>query len=133
LLTGIDKEGVKASLYYLPLIAVLLPMIVGAVDLSNTGLVPATLLFTLGVGIAEELYLRGIILRILGKSFGPLPVVFNSVPIFGTSHAEGAFVQSSLIIVVPFDIECVLVPLGRRRNGAVHKEHSSADDVPLLV
>ena len=100
LLTGIDKEGVKASLYYLPLIAVLLPMIVGGVDLSNTGLVLATLLFTLGVGIAEELYFRGIILRILGKSFGPLPVVFISVLIFGTSHASGAFVQSSLIIVV---------------------------------
>jgi membrane protease YdiL (CAAX protease family) len=100
LLTGIDKEGVKKSLFYLPLIAVLLPTIVSGVDLSHTGYVLATLLFTLGVGIAEELYFRGIILRLLGKSFGPLPVVFISVLIFGTSHASGAFVESSLIIVL---------------------------------
>jgi membrane protease YdiL (CAAX protease family) len=100
LLAGIDKEGVKKSLFYLPLIAVLLPMIVGGVDLSHTGYVLATLLFTLGVGIAEELYFRGIILRLLGKSFGPLPVVFISVLIFGTSHASGAFVASSLAIVL---------------------------------
>ena len=100
LLAGIDKEGVKKSLFYLPLIAVLLPMIVGGVDLSHTGYVLATLLFTLGVGIAEELYFRGIILSLLGKSFGPLPVVFISVLIFGTSHASGAFVASSLAIVL---------------------------------
>jgi membrane protease YdiL (CAAX protease family) len=100
LLTGIDKEGLKKTLFYLPLIAVLLPMIVSGVDLSHTGYVLATLLFTLGVGIAEELYFRGIILRLLGKSFGPLPVVFISVLIFGTSHASGAFVASSLVIVL---------------------------------
>ena len=100
LLTGIDREGVKTSLFYLPLVAVLLPMIVSGVDLSDTGYVLATLLFTLGVGIAEELYFRGIILRLLGKSFGPLPVVFISMLIFGTGHASGAFVESSLVLVL---------------------------------
>src|SRR5664280_2535820 len=99
LLTGIDREGVKTSLFYLPLVAVLLPMIVNGVDLSDTGYVLATLLFTLGVGIAEELYFRGIILRLLGKSFGPLPVVFISMLIFGAGHASGAFVESSLVMV----------------------------------
>src|SRR5664279_6654548 len=48
LLTGIDRAGVKTCLYYLPLIAVLLPMIVSGVDLSDAGYVLATLLFTLG-------------------------------------------------------------------------------------
>ena len=100
LLTGIDKEGVKTCLYYLPLIAVLLPTIVSGVDLTHAGHVLATLLFTLGVGIAEELYFRGIILRFLGKSFGPLPVVFISMLIFGISHVSGAFVESSMLIVL---------------------------------
>jgi membrane protease YdiL (CAAX protease family) len=100
LLTGIDRAGVKTCLYYLPLIAVLLPMIVSGVDLSDTGYVMATLLFTLGVGIAEELYFRGMVLRLLGKSFGPLPVVFISVLIFGISHASGAFVESSPVMVL---------------------------------
>jgi membrane protease YdiL (CAAX protease family) len=99
LLTGIDKEGVKTCLFYLPLVAILLPMIVSGVDLSDTGYVLATLLFTLGVGIAEELYFRGIILRLLGKSFGPVQVVFISMLIFGIDHASGAFVETSMVMV----------------------------------
>lgn|SRR5665213_267931 len=39
-LIGIDKEGVKASLFYLPLIAVLLPTIVSGVAISDTGYAP---------------------------------------------------------------------------------------------
>ncbi len=100
LLVGIDRHGVKTCLFYLPLIVVLLPTIVGGVRLSNTGHLLATLLFTLGVGIAEELYFRGIILRLLGKSFGPLPVVFISALIFGAGHASGAFVEKSLALVL---------------------------------
>jgi membrane protease YdiL (CAAX protease family) len=98
-LTGIDKEGVKTSLYYLPLLAILLPTILTGVDLSNSGYVLATLLFTLGVGIAEELYFRGLILRSLGRSFSPVPVVFISVLLFGAGHASGAFVERSLVMV----------------------------------
>src|ERR1035437_5107664 len=82
LLVGIDRQGVKTCLFYLPLIVVLLPTIVG------------------GVRIAEELYFRGIILRLLGKSFGPLPVVFISALIFGAGHASGAFVEKSLALVL---------------------------------
>lgn len=100
LLTGIDKNGVKTCLYYIPLIVVLLPMIVNGVDLSDTGYTLATLLFTLSVGIAEELYFRGIILRLLGKNFGALSVVFISVLIFGIGHASGAFVESSPVMVL---------------------------------
>src|ERR1035437_8699549 len=39
LLIGIDKEGVKTCLYYLPMIVVLLPMIVSGVYLCDTGYV----------------------------------------------------------------------------------------------
>ncbi len=100
LLTGIDKNGVKTSLFYLPLIVVLLPMIVNGVDISDIGYTLATLLFTVSVGIAEELYFRGIILRLLGKNFSTLPVVFISLLIFGIGHASGAFVESNLIMVL---------------------------------
>lgn len=99
-LVGIDRQGVKTSLYYLPLLVVLLPTVVGGVHLSHTGHVMATLLFTLGVGISEELYFRGIILRLLGKSFGPIPVVFISALIFGAGHASGAFVEKSVALVL---------------------------------
>lgn len=100
LLTGIDKNGVKTCLFYLPLIVILLPMIVTGVNISNIGYTLVTLLFTLSVGIAEELYFRGIILRLLGKNFSTLPAVFISFIIFGIGHASGAFVESSLMMVL---------------------------------
>ena len=100
LLTGIDKSGVRTCLFYLPLVVVLLPMIVTGVDFSNVGYTLATLLFTLSVGVAEELYFRGVILRLLGKSFGTFPAVFISLLIFGLAHASGAFVASSSAMVL---------------------------------
>src|SRR5664280_3919622 len=54
LLTGIDREGVKTSLFYLPLVAVLLPMIVSGVDLSDTGYVLACLLYTSDAADEED-------------------------------------------------------------------------------
>jgi membrane protease YdiL (CAAX protease family) len=100
LLTGIDKSGVRTCLFYLPLAVILLPMIVAGVDFSNIGYTLATLLFTLSVGIAEELYFRGIILRLLSKNFSMLPAVFISAVIFGIGHASGAFVASSWALVL---------------------------------
>src|ERR1035437_3185512 len=128
LLTGIDRAGVKRSLYYLPLIVVLLPTIVSGVDLSDTGHVLATLLFTLGVGIAEELYFRGMILRFLGKSFGPLPVVFISMLIFGISHVSGAFVAGSLVIVLLLIVNAFLFGWGAAGTALITK-----NIVPLMV
>ena len=87
-------------MYYLPLLVVLLPTVVVGLRLSHPGHVMATLLFTIGVGISEELYFRGIILRLLGKSFGPFPVVFISALIFGAGHASGAFVEKSMALVL---------------------------------
>lgn len=98
-LTGINKNGVKTCLFYIPLIVVLLPMIVNGIDLSDTSYVLLTLVFTLGVGIAEELYFRGIILRILSKNFNAVPAVFISALIFGLGHASSAFVESNPVMI----------------------------------
>ena len=99
LLTGIDKSGVRTSLFYLPLVVVLLPMVVTGVGLSKIGYTLATLLFTLSVGVAEELFFRGVILRLLGKNFSVIAAVFISALIFGIAHASGAFVASSPVMV----------------------------------
>lgn len=96
---GLDKNGVKTCLYYIPLIIVLLPMIINGVNLSDMHYALAVLLFTLSVGIAEELYFRGVILKLLNENFSALPVVFISTLIFGIGHVSSAFVESSTVIV----------------------------------
>ncbi|WP_207650765.1 CPBP family intramembrane glutamic endopeptidase [Sporobacter termitidis] len=75
-------------------------MMIAGVNLSNAGYIMATLLFTLGVGIAEELYFRGIILRLLRRNFSALGAVFLSALIFGGGHASGAFVESNPVMVL---------------------------------
>lgn len=100
LLTGINKSGIKKCLFFIPLIAVLAPMLAYGINLSGTAYVLATLLFTLGVGISEEIYFRGIILRLLHSNFKVLPTIFLSASIFGIGHASGAFVEKSPIMVL---------------------------------
>lgn len=99
-LKGIDRSGVRTCLFYMPLAAIPLPMIITGVNSINTGWVLATLLFTLSVGMAKELHLRGIILRLLGESLDALPVAFISLLIFGAGHASGAFVEISTVMVL---------------------------------
>ncbi len=128
LLAGIDKNGVKTCLFYLPLIGLLLPMMVTGVDFSDIGYVLATLLFTVSVGIAEELYFRGIILRILGKNFDTLAVVFISLLIFGIGHASGAFVESSLIMVLLTILNALLFGWVAAETALITK-----NIIPLMV
>jgi membrane protease YdiL (CAAX protease family) len=88
----------------------------------------ATLLFTISVGIAEELYFRGIILRLLGKSFGALPVVFISLLIFGAGHASGAFVESSTVMVLLTIINAFLFGWVAAETALITK-----NIIPLMV
>lgn len=108
MLKGFDKIGVKTCLYYIPLIIVLLPMIITGVNLSDTLYTFAVLLFTLSVGIAEELYFRGIILRLLSENFSALPAVFIATLIFGIGHVSNAFVESSAVMVLLTVINALL-------------------------
>jgi membrane protease YdiL (CAAX protease family) len=128
LLTGIDRPGVRTCLFYLPLIAILLPMIVAGVDSSNIGYTSATLLFTLSVGIAEELYFRGVILRLLGKNFSALQAVFISLLIFGIAHASGAFVEPSLVMVLLTILNALLFGWVAAETALITK-----NIIPLMV
>lgn len=102
LLKGLDKNGVRVCLFYIPLIVILLPMIATGVNLSGPGpgYIWATLLFTLSVGIAEELYFRGLILGLLRKAFAAVPAVLISALIFASCHASGAFLEPSMAMVL---------------------------------
>lgn len=108
MLKGFDKNGVRTCLYYVPLIMVLLPMIINGVNLFDMHYTLAVLLFTFSVGIAEELYFRGIILKILSENFSVLPVVFISTLIFGIGHVSGAFVESNAVMILLTVINALL-------------------------
>jgi len=98
-LTGISREGLSAFYYGLPLPIVFLPALLTGLQISDPSLSWAALLFTVTVGIAEELYFRGLILHLLEKAFRPGSAVALSSLLFGFGHAAAALATPSPLMV----------------------------------
>ena len=71
-------------LYYIPLIIVALAAFVGGIMFDESGLFIPNLIFTLGIGLTEELYFRGIICN-MWKDTETKAIIISSV-LFGLSH-----------------------------------------------
>lgn len=90
-----DARGCKKAYYFLPLIAVLLPASVRGFSLGSAAYVLGNLFLYASVGVAEEVYFRGIIPNCLRKAFSPGGVILLSAVIFGTGHIASAFTAGS--------------------------------------
>ncbi|GHU08362.1 hypothetical protein FACS1894151_04150 [Spirochaetia bacterium] len=95
------KSGsARAALFYIPMIAVELVQIVTTpIGALNVQSVIIFFIFTLLVGLNEELYFRGLILRVLGQIGIPKAIIISSV-IFGAGHAATALSGASLQYVI---------------------------------
>ena len=71
-------------LYYIPLIIVALAAFSGGIMFDNSELFIPNLIFTLGIGLTEELYFRGIICN-MWKDTETKAIIISSV-LFGLSH-----------------------------------------------
>ena len=79
------EAGMAARfLYYIPLIAVALSAFAGRLESDISGLFIPNLIFTLGIGLTEELYFRGIICN-MWKEKEKTAIIVSSV-LFGLSH-----------------------------------------------
>ena len=90
----------KNYLYYLPVALVYVPVLVGGFVWKGSTYFLANLLLYLSVGIAEELYFRGIIPHLLEKEFKKESVILISSLIFGLGHAASAFTNNNPIVVI---------------------------------
>ncbi len=99
LLQGGSRAGFAAFYYGLPLLLVFLPALVTGIAFTAPALCLATLFFTLTVGLAEELYFRGLILHLLQKSFSTGGAVVASSLLFGLGHASSALMARSALMV----------------------------------
>lgn len=91
----IDGGGCKRAAYFLPLLAVLVPVAVKGFSLKSAGYVWGNLFLYCMVGIAEEVYFRGIIPKYLGRVFSRKGVMVLSTLIFGIGHIASAFTAGS--------------------------------------
>lgn len=89
----------KTYLFYLPSIFIYVPLLFGGYSFKGLPYFLGNLFLYASVGIAEELYFRGIIPNILKQVFNKYKVILISTLIFGFGHAAVAFSGSDLSVV----------------------------------
>lgn len=98
-LKGIEGKSSGQVLYYIPAIIIeVLGLTVGFRQL-NISYIIAAFFFTLLVGIAEELYFRGIIIKVLKKN-GTLYTIIVSSVIFGVTHIGNLAGSANIILTL---------------------------------
>ncbi|MGL6201462.1 MAG: lysostaphin resistance A-like protein [Lachnospiraceae bacterium] len=104
---GFQRPAAKSAgkaILYIPLLAVeVLPLIYGFEEGLSLPLLVAALLVTICVGLAEELYFRGLILKTIRQENLWLAIILSSV-LFGVGHlsnlAAGASVGGTILQVI---------------------------------
>ena len=85
-----DADGSKRALYFIPLLAMLVPVAMDGFYIKSMGYLLGNLFLYLFVGISEEVYFRGIVPKYLKAEFSNGGVVLVSTLVFGIGHIATA-------------------------------------------
>ena len=85
-----ESESIRKTLFFIPVVLSQLPLLLVGVDFKSLTYVSTLTFFTLMIGISEELYFRGIILKLLKDNFSVKQTVVISALIFGIGHITSA-------------------------------------------
>lgn len=91
----IDTNGCKKAIYFLPILAIFVPAAWKGFYIKSAAYVLGNLFLYFTVGIAEEVYFRGIVPKYLTKAFSVKGVIFLSALIFGIGHIASAFTANN--------------------------------------
>lgn len=94
-----DSKGCKRVLYFIPLLAIFVPVAVKGFYVKSIGYMLGSLFLYLFVGISEEVYFRGIIPYYLKEAFSTKGIVLWSTLIFGIGHVATAFTGSNIFMI----------------------------------
>lgn len=103
---GMEKGSLKTTLYFVPLIAAKIGFLFWGIN-KDIHVIFALVFFTIAIGLSEEIYFRGIILRKLLTCFSIKQTVILSATFFAVVHASQAFsgvgmIMTALTIVNAF-------------------------------
>ena len=94
----IEKGGAKTALYFVPIIAAKMGFLFFGIN-SDPHAILALAFFTAAIGLSEEVYFRGIILRRLMTCFPMKQAVLLASVLFAAVHASQAFAGSGPLMV----------------------------------
>lgn len=90
-----DKTSFKRLLFYLPFLLIFVPVTIRGFAVQSTDYFFGVLFLYLFVGLAEEVYFRGIIPFFLKKRFSLLWVILLSSIVFAVGHLATAFTATN--------------------------------------
>ena len=96
----ITKEGLRSVLYFIPTILLFVPCTIKGFEAESIEYFFAVFYLYLFVGIAEEVYFRGIIPYYLGKAFDIKWVIIISSLIFGLGHSVTVLTDGDILMMV---------------------------------
>jgi uncharacterized protein len=99
-LRKMELGSIGKTLFFIPIILCELPLILVGVDFKGFIYVSVLIFFTLMVGISEELYFRGIILRLLKENFSAKQTIVISALVFGIGHFASVLTGTSIVEVL---------------------------------
>ena len=92
-----EPGSLRETLLFIPLILSELPLMLVGVDFKSFTYVSVLAFFTLMVGISEELYFRGIILKLLKDNYSVTQTIVISALVFGIGHIAGILAGKSIV------------------------------------
>lgn len=95
---GVEKGSAKTVLYFVPVIAAKIGFLFYGIN-HDIHTIMALVFFTIAIGLSEELYFRGIILRKLRTYFTIKQTVILSSVFFAAVHASQAFSGAGVFMV----------------------------------
>lgn len=87
----LNAGGCRKALYFLPAVAIYIPVALSGLYVKSIPYLLGNLLLYLLVGVAEEIFFRGIVPRYLNNAFSRRGVIILSTLIFGVGHIATAF------------------------------------------
>ena len=94
----VKKNSVKVILYFIPIIVAKIGYLFFGLK-QDINVLIALLFFTVAVGLSEEVYFRGLILKRLLKNFSIKQAILISSTLFAAVHASQAFSGEGFIDV----------------------------------
>ena len=105
--TGMKKGSIKTVLYFVPVIAAKIGFLFYGIN-HDIHTIMALAFFTIAIGMSEELYFRGIILRKLRACFTIKQTVILSSAFFAAVHASQALSGAGILMVALTVINALL-------------------------
>ena len=99
-LRKMEPGGIGKTLFFIPVVLSELPLILVGVDFKGFTYFSVLIFFTLAVVISEELYFRGIILKLLKDNFSVKQTIVISALVFGIGHFASILAGNSIVEVL---------------------------------